>query len=89
MQKCVNIIYLKAFLVQRKHRENNCHFHNLVEDVHICFADLINFTVSCWVIQPFSADPADQNVELQDQFVYLQNDDKSKINFAEDRYDIF
>ena len=64
------------------------HLHNLVEDMHIRFADLINVTVTHRVIQPFFADPADLKVELQDQFIDLQNDDESKINFTEDRYDI-
>lgn len=64
------------------------HLHNLVEDMHIRFADLVNLNVPRWVIEPFSADPADLKVELQDQFIGLQNDDKSKMNFK-DRYDIF
>ena len=41
------------------------------------------------VIQPFFADAADLKVELQDQFIYLQNDGKPKMNFKKDRYDIF
>ena len=41
------------------------------------------------VIQPFSTDPADLKVELQNQFIHLQNDDKSKLNFKKDSYDIF
>ena len=50
------------------------HLHNLVEDMHIRFADLINLTVPRWIIQPFFADAADLIVELQDQFIDLQND---------------
>ena len=57
--------------------------------MHIRFADLINLTVPRWVIQPFSADSAHLKVELQDQFFDLQNDDKSKMNFTEDKFDIF
>ena len=56
--------------------------------MHIRFADLVNLNVPRGVIQPFSADPADLNVELQDQFNDLQNEDKFKINVEEDRYDI-
>ena len=41
------------------------------------------------LIQPFSADPADLKVALKDQFIDLQNNGKSKMNFTEDRYDIF
>ena len=37
--------------------------------MHIRFADLVNLNVPRWVIQPFSADPADLKVELQDQFI--------------------
>ena len=55
----------------------------------IRFADLDTINVPCWVIQPFSADPADLKVELQDRFIDLQNDDEFKMNFKEDRYDIF
>ena len=40
------------------------HLHNLVEDMHIRFADLVNLDVPRWVIQPFSADPADLKVKL-------------------------
>ena len=40
------------------------HLHNLVKDMHIRFADLINLNVPSWVIQPISADPADLKVEL-------------------------
>ena len=60
-----------------------------MEDLHICFADLINLTVPRWVNQPLSSDPADLKVELQDQFIDLQNDDKFKMKFTEDMYDIF
>ena len=52
------------------------HLHNLVEDMHIRFADLINLTVPRGVIQSFSADAADLKVELQDQFINLQNNDE-------------
>ena len=52
------------------------HLHNLVEDMHIRFADLLSLDVPRWVIQPFSTDPADLRVELQDQFIDLQNDDE-------------
>ena len=65
------------------------HLHNPVEDMHIRFADLVNLNVPRWLIQPFSADPADLRVELQDQFIDLQNDDEFKMNYEEDRYDIF
>ena len=65
------------------------HLHNLVEDMHIRFADLFNLNVPHWEIQQFPANPAGLKVELQDQFIDLQNDDKFKINFEEDRYDIF
>ena len=41
------------------------HIHNLVEDMHIRFADLVILNVPRWVIQPFSADPPDLKVELQ------------------------
>ena len=57
--------------------------------MHIRFADLVNLNVPGWVIQPFSAYPADLKAELQDQFIDLQNDDESKMNFEEHRYDIF
>ena len=56
------------------------HLHNLVEDMHIRFADLLSLDVPRWVIQPFSTDPADLRVELQDQFIDLQNDDETKMN---------
>ena len=39
--------------------------YNLVEDMHIRFSDLVNLNVPRWVIQPFSADPADLKVELK------------------------
>ena len=65
------------------------HLHNLVEDMHIRFADLINLTVSRWIIPPFPADPENRKLELQEQFIYLQNDEESKMSFIEDRYDIF
>ena len=65
------------------------HLHNLVEDMHIHSADLVNLNAPRWVIQPFSTDAADLKVELQDQFIDLQNDDEFKMNFEEDRYDIF
>ena len=65
------------------------HLHYLVEYMHIRFADLLNLNVSRWVIQPFFTDPADLKVELQDQFVDLQNDDETKMNFKEDRYDVY
>ena len=57
--------------------------------MHIRFADLVNLNVPRWIIQPFSADPADLKVELQDQFIYFQNGDEFKMNYEEDRYDIF
>ena len=56
--------------------------------MHIRFANLVNLNVPHWVIQPFSADPADLKVELHNQFITLQNDDEFKMNFEEDRYDI-
>ena len=65
------------------------HLHNLVEEMHTRFADLVNLNVPRWVIQLFSADPADLKVEVQDQFIDLQNDVEFKMNFEEDRYDIF
>ena len=65
------------------------HLHNPVEDMHIRFAGPVNLNVPRWLIQPFSADPADLRVELQDQFIDLQNDDEFKMNYEEDRYDIF
>ena len=40
------------------------------------------------VIQPFSTDLADLKVELQDQFIDLQNDDEYKMKCKEDRWDI-
>ena len=40
-----------------------------------------------WVIQPFSAEPTYLKVELQDQFIDLQNE--FRMNFKEDRYHIF
>ena len=65
------------------------HLRNLEEDMHICFADLLSLNVPHWVIQAFSTDPADLKVELQNQFIESQNDDASKMNFKEDRYDVF
>ena len=65
------------------------HLHHLEEDMHIRFADLFSLNVTHWVIQPFSTDAADLKVELQNQFIDLQNDGESKINFKEDRYDVF
>ena len=76
--------------VTENKRLNYCsHLHNLVEDMHIRFADLVNLNVACWVIQSFFADPADLKVELQDHFIYLQNNDETKMNFQDDRYNIF
>ena len=49
--------------------------------MHIRFADLVNLNVPRWAIQPFSVDPADLKVELQDQFIDLHNDDEFKMNF--------
>ena len=40
------------------------------------------------VIQPFSTDFADLKVELQGQFIDLQNDDEYKMNCKKDRWDI-
>ena len=40
------------------------HLHNLVEDMHIRFADL-SFNVPRWVIQPFSTDPADLQLNFK------------------------
>ena len=54
--------------------------------MHIRFADLVNLNVPRWLIQPYSADPADLKVELPDQFIDLQNDNEFKMNFEEDRY---
>ena len=76
--------------VTENKRLNYCSYlHNLVEDMHIRFADLVNLNVPCWVIQSFFADPADLKVELQDHFIYLQNNDETKMNFQDDRYNIF
>ena len=65
------------------------HLRNLEEDMHFRFADFLSLNVPHWVIQPFSTDPADLKVELQNQFIDFQNDDGSKMNFEEDRYDVF
>ena len=76
--------------VTKNERLKYCfHLHNLVEDMHIRFADLVNINAPRWVIQLFSADSTGLNVELQDQFIDFQNDGESKMNFKEDRYDIF
>nr|XP_039259582.1 SCAN domain-containing protein 3-like [Styela clava] len=65
------------------------HLQNLVEDMNIRFEDLISLTVPRWIVQPFSAEPADLKVELQDQFIDLLHDEKSKMDFTDDRYDVF
>nr|XP_039259580.1 SCAN domain-containing protein 3-like [Styela clava] len=62
---------------------------NLVEDMNIRFEDLISLTVPRWIVQPFSAEPADLKVELQDQFIDLLHDEESKMDFTDDRYDVF
>ena len=51
--------------VTKNERLKYClHLHNLVEDMHIRFADLVNINAPRWVIQLFSADSAGLNVEL-------------------------
>ena len=42
-----------------------------------------------WVMQPFSTDPAYLKLELQNQSIDLQNDHESKINFKENKFDVF
>ena len=79
----------KNSITENKQLKCCSHLHNVVKDMHIHFADILTLSVPRWLIQSFSTDPNDLKVELKDQFIDLQNDNESKMNFTKDRYDVY
>jgi len=81
---------LNENVVTEEDRQKYCsHLDTLLIDMNTRFADLIGLQVPDWVIKPFSAEPADIEIELQEELIDLQHDDESKAHFTNDRYDLF
>ena len=47
------------------------HLENLIGDLNIRFSDLISLDVSLWILQPFTADPTNMKIQLQDDLIDL------------------
>lgn len=57
------------------------HLKQLREDMRVRFIDIINLNIPDWVIDPFSVNAADINIELQECLVDLQSDMNAQVRF--------
>ena len=64
------------------------HLKQLHDDMTERFQDLVNLDVPEWVVPPFAADPMQVKVDLQEESIDLQNDERDKSIFMDNRYDL-